>query len=265
MEEYGIEIMHLYIKTPHGRFKDVVEIDSDNLTQFISQESSQAIPDSVTVEEYEEFFAKTLTQAEQVIHFAVSSRCGESYNVAVKAAKGFDHVRVIDSEQVSGGQGLLVVHAAKLAKAGKRVDEICEEIEKVKSQIRLSFLMPAAHIFSQRGRTGTLSAQICEKLQLHPMGEVRQSKVVLGMFWGGTLESTRMKTIRWALRHKRRVKKEIVYIIHAGCSVKELEKVKAETLRCVSFEKVEVLKASFTTACNAGVGTIGLAFFENKR
>ena len=265
LEEYGIELMHLYVKTPYGRFKDVVEIDSDNLTQFISKDRSQAIPDSVTVEEYEEFFAKTLTIAEQVIHFAVSSRCGESYNVAVKAAKGFDHVRVIDSGLVSGGQGLLVVHAAKMAKEGKRVEQICEEIEKVKTSIKLSFLMPSAYIFSQRGRAAAVTAQVCEKLQLHPMGEMRQQKAVLTMLWGGTLESTREKAIRWCLRHRRKVKKEIVYIIHAGCSVKELEKMKEKVLQQVPFEKVEVLKASFTTACNAGVGTIGIAFFENKR
>ena len=265
LEEYGIEIMHLYVKTPYGRFKDVVEIDSDNLTQFVSKDRSRAIPDSVTIEEYEEFFAKTLSLAEQVIHFAVSSRCGESYNVAVKAAKGFDHVRVIDSGQVSGGQGLLVMHAAKMAKEGQRVEKICEEIEKIKSNVRISFIMPSAYIFAQRGRAAALTAQACEKLQLHPMGEMRQNKAVLTMLWGGTLESTRMKAIRWSLRHKRRVKRDIVYIIHAGCSVKELEKVKQEVLQQVAFEKVEILKASFTTACNAGVGTVGIAFFENKR
>ena len=74
-----------------------------------------------------------------------------------------------------------------------------------------------------------------------------------------------MKAVQWTLRHKRRINKEIIYIIHASCSVSELEKVKREVLRVVPFEKVEFLKASFTTACNAGVGTIGLAFFENKK
>ena len=139
LEEYGIEIMYLYVKTPYGRFLDTVEIDSDNLTQFVSKDNSLAVPDSVTVEEYEEFFAKTLTMAEQVIHFAVSSKCGESYNVAVQAAKGFDHVRVIDSGQASGGQGLLVAYAAKLAKEGERVEEICRKVEAIKYDVKLSF------------------------------------------------------------------------------------------------------------------------------
>ena len=264
LEEYGIEIMYLYVKTPNGRFSDTVEIDSDNLTQFISKENSLAVPDSVTIEEYEEFFAKTLTMAEQVIHFAVSSKCGESYNVAIQAAKGFDHVRVIDSGQASGGQGMLVAYAAKLAKEGERVEEICRKVEAMKYDVKLAFLMPAAHIFSQRGRVGVAIAKVCEFLQLHPMGEIKHGKAVITMMLGGTLDSTRMKMVRFSLRHKHKIHRENVYLIHAGCSVKELEKVKKEVLRHIPFERVEVLKASFTTACNVGVGTIGLAFLEDK-
>ena len=152
-----------------------------------------------------------------------------------------------------------------LKRPGAEKEYSAEEIEKAKTNVRLSFLMPSAYIFAQRGRAAVITAQICEKLQLHPMGEVKQNNAVLSVLWGGTLESTRMKAIRWSFRHKRRVNKSILYIIHAGCSVKELENVKNEVFRHVKFEHVEVLKASFTTACNAGVGTLGLAFFENKR
>lgn len=262
MKKYGIELMYLYVKTPFGRFADTREIDSDNLTQFVSEETSLATADSVTVEEYEEFFAETLTSAEQVIHFALSSRCGGSYSVAVKAAKGFDHVRVIDSGQLSGGQGLLVLHAAKLAMEGKKVEEICEEVEKIKPHIRMNFIMPAAHIFSQNGRARTVTARACQLLQLHPLGEVKQGKAVLTGLLGGSIENARVQGIRWSLRHKRRINKDIIYVTHVGCSVKELEKLRSEILHCIPFARVEVQKASFTTACNAGVATIGIAFYE---
>ena len=254
--------MYLYVKTPFGRFADTREIDSGNLTQFVSEESSLATADSVNVEEYEEFFAETLTEAEQVIHFALSSRCGGSYNVAVKAAKGFDHVRVVDTGQISGGQGLIVLHAAKLAMDGNGVEEICEEIEKMKPHIRMQFIMPAAHIFSQNGRARAITARACQLLQLHPMGEVKQGKAALTGLLGGSLENARKQGIHWSLRHKRKIDREIIYITHVACSVKELERIKREILRCVPFAKVEINKASFTTACNAGVGTIGLAFYE---
>ena len=263
LEKYGIEIMYLYVKTPYGRFADTWEIDSDNLTQFVSKETSAATADSVNVEEYEEFFADILTDAERVIHFAVSSRCGGSYKVAVQAAKGFDHVRVIDSGLFSGAQGLLVLHAAKMAMEGKKVEEICEEMEKIKSHIRIKFIMPGAHIFSQNGRARAITAKACQILQLHPMGEVRQGKARLVGLLGGNLENARKQGIRWSLRHKRKVNNSIIYVTHVGCSVKELEKIRREILRWIPFARVEIHKASFTTACNAGVATIGLAYYEN--
>ena len=170
----------------------------------------------------------------------------------------------MDSGQVSGGQGLLVVHAAKMAKEGKRVEDIVKEMDAIKSKVNLTFLMPNANIFSKRGRAKGMMAQICDLLQLHPMGEMKQSKAVISMMWGGTLDNCRAKTIRWSLRHKKKIQQEVVYLIHAGCSVKELEMAKREILQQVSFERVEVLKASFSTACNVGVGTLGLAFLEEK-
>lgn len=263
LEKYGIEIMYLYVKTPFGRFADTREIDSDNLTQFVSKETSSAMADSVTVKEYEEFFANTLIKADQVIHFAVSSQCGGSFNVAVKAARGFDHVKVIDSGLFSGAQGMLVLHAAKMAKEGKKAEEICDEIEKIKPHMQIKFIMPAAHIFSQNGRARAVTAKACQVLQLHPMGEVKQGRARLVGLLGGSLENARRQGIRWNLRHKRKIDHSIIYVTHVGCSVKELEKIKREILRCIPFARVEIQKASFTTACNAGVATIGLAYYEN--
>lgn len=264
LQKYGIEVMYLYIRTPYGRFADTREIDSDNLTQYISEENSEATTAAVTREEYEEFFANMLTKAEQVIHFTLSSRSGKSHAGAVEAAKGFDHVRVMDSGQVSGGQALVVLYAAKLAMEGKNVNEICEEVEKMKSRIRMRFIMPGAHIFSQNGRAKMLTAKICNLFQLHPMGEMKQGKASFVGLLSGSVESSRRKAIRRSLRHKKKIGKEIIYVTHVGCSVRELEKVKREILKCVPFEKVVVQKASFTTACNSGIGTIGFAFFENR-
>ena len=120
LDKYDIKLMYLYIRTPYGRFADTREIDSDSLTQYVSLESSTAYGDSVTVEEFEEFFAEALTQADHVIHVSLSSKCGRSHGVAVAAAKGFDHVNVIDSGQISCGQGLVVLYAAKLVAEGNK-------------------------------------------------------------------------------------------------------------------------------------------------
>ena len=262
LEQYDIEMMYLYIITPQGRFADTKEIDSDSLEQYISSTNSTAYVDSVTVEEYEEFFADILTRAEQVVHISMASNVGISYQIALTAAKGFDHVAVIDSGQISCGQSLITLYAAKLAKEGKTASEICSEVERMKSGVQSRFIFPSADIFFQNERTGALTLMFCRLLQLHPYARMRQNKVVFSMFLGGTMEHAWKQGIYWHLHRKHKVNLSLVIISHVGCSVEQLEWIRKEVLRYVPFERVIVQKASFSVACNSGLGTIGISYYS---
>ena len=260
LEKYDIKLMYLYIKTPHGRFADTREIDSDSLAQYMTADSSSVRADSVTVQEFEEFFAERLTEAEDVIHIAMASGTGRSYQSAVMAAKGFDHVHVIDSGQVSGDMGLVTLMAAKMALSGKNAEEICREVEKEKGNVRACFIMPGAEVFCQSGRTSTLVAGVCKIFHLHPVAHMRQKKVVISTLLGGSLESAWKWGIRWQLRNRRKICRDIVVITHVGCTVKQLDWIVNEVQKCVPFERVVIQKASLTMACNSGVESIGISY-----
>lgn len=257
--------MYLYVKTPYGRFADTREIDSDSLSQYMTADISTAKADSVMIEEYEEFFGEVLTQAEHVIHISLGSRAGVSYQKAVDAARGFEHVRIIDSGQISGGQGIIAIYAARLAMEGKSANEICGEINKVIGLVRTQMIFPGADIFYQNGRTTALAAKLCRVFGLHPMVTMRQKNAVLTGVIGGELENAWKTWIHFRLSDKRRINKEVLFITHVGCSVKQLEWIKAEALKCIPFEKVVIQKASLTNACNCGLGSIGISYLLNRQ
>jgi len=262
LEKYDIKLMYLYIRTPHGRFADTREIDSDSLTQYVSLESSTAYGDSVTVEEFEEFFAEALTQADHVIHVSLSSKCGRSHGVAVAAAKGFDHVNVIDSGQISCGQGLVVLYAAKLATEGRKPEEICKLVNKMKNHVHTRFIMPSADIFYQNGRTSAVAAKLCRILHLHPYAGLVQGKAILRGLYAGSLEKAWKMGIYWIMHRKRKINKDIVFVTHVGCNVKQQEFIKQEISKYVSFDRIIVQKASFTSACNVGMESIGISYYS---
>ncbi len=262
LEKYDIKLMYLYIKTPYGRFADTREIDSDSLAQYVSLENSMAKGDSVTVEEIEDFFAEALTQAEHVIHISLSSKCGRSHSVAVAAAEGFDHVHVIDSGQISCGQGLVVLYAAKLAMEGKTALEICELVNKMKHHVHTRFIMPSADIFYQNGRTSALAAKMCRMLHLHPYAGLIQRKALLKGLLFGNLESAWKQGIRIMMCRKRRINTDIVFVTHVGCSVKQQEWLRKEIAKYVKFDRFIIQKASFTSACNVGMESIGIAYYN---
>ena len=58
------------------------------------------------------------------------------------------------------------------------------------------------------------------------------------------------------------VEDSVVIISYAGCSINEIEMVKKEMGKYVKFKRVIVQKASFSSACTAGVGTIGISYFR---
>lgn len=262
LEKYDIKLMYLYIKTPYGRFADTREIDSDSLAQYMTADNCSVRADSVTVQEFEEFFAQCLTEAEEVIHIAMAAGAGKSYDSAVMAAKCFDHVHVIDSGQLSGGMGLVVLGAAWSAMAGKSVDEICDEVEKIKTKVRTQFIMPGADVFWQSGRTSALVAKLCRSMHLHPVAVMRQSKVILSALLGGNLESAWRWGIRVHMRKRRKISRRIVVITHVGCTVKQLEWIVGEVQKNARFDRVIVQKASLTIACNSGIESVGIAHYE---
>ncbi len=264
LEKYDIQVMYLYIKTDKGRFADTREINSDNLPQFLTDKNCMLYADSVSIEEYEEFFAEALAQAEHVIHISMASSAGKSYGIAVTAAKGFDHVHVIDSGHISGGQGLIVLYAAKLAREGKDISTICKEVENIKQHIVSRFMIPSTRYLRIRGYMKPVPAKVCEALNLHPVMEMRQSRLKLVGVRVGELERTWKGFVANTMRKKRKINTDIVYITHAGCSIKQQEYITSEIEKRISFEKTITHKTSLSNACNAGMGSVGIAYYEKK-
>ena len=262
LEKYDIKTMYLYIKTDRGRFVDTREISSDNLPQYLAEKESILYADSVSVSEYEEFFAEALAKAEHVIHISMAAHAGKSYDVAITAAKGFDHVHVIDSEQISGGQGLVVLYAAKLAAEGKDVNTICREVNEMKSHIVNRFLIPSTRHLQAHGYMKKSTSGFFEAFNLHPIIQMKQSRLTLVGICGGELFSAWKYFIWRSLRKKRKVCREIVYVTHVGCGVKQQEFIRNEIERYIAFDQVVTHKASLSNACNTGMEAVGIAFYE---
>ena len=264
LDRYEIKMMHLYIKTEKGRFADVREIDSDNLAQILMEEESYVRSDGVTVEEYQEFFADMLTRAEDVIHISMAAHVGSVYQVAKQAARGFGHVHVIDSGQISGGQGLVALYAAKMVLEGKNVLEICEAVERSKGRIESTFLMSTSKSLYQNRYTDVTSAKMCDTLNVRPVLTMKQSKLIIIGTRKGKMENAWKRCIRYHLRHRRKIDPEAVVITHVGCSVKQQDMIKEEVLKCMPFKKVYIHKASVSCACNAGLESIGIAYYTKS-
>ena len=261
INKYDIDVMYLYIKTKNGRFSDTKEIDSSNVSQYVSSERQDVKVDSASESEYEEFYSNALTKAENIIHISMAKNAGKSYYIAEKAAKSFEHVHMVDSGHISCGQGLVVMYASWLAKQGFEVNEIIEKVSEIREKIDAEFIVPDIKIFFRNGYSKKAISRIYDVRHLHPVLKTSKSNINLKYGLAGSLEVAWRKFIRKHLRNKKKIDKSIVYIAHAGLTEKELDGIIKEIQKYVQFEKIIINKCSFSSACNTGVMTFGFAFF----
>ena len=208
------------------------------------------------------FFAETLMEADNIIYISMAGGLGHSYEYASEAAKGFAHVHVVDSTHISCGQGLIVLHAAKLANEGASVQEILREIEIVKSKVKASYILQNTHIFYQKGFTDKYTAQICDMFKLHPvLGSFKNKVTVLGVR-AGKLEKVWKRFVSFHLRNSARIDDRVIFVVHAGCSVRQQELLLEEINRNKKFKQVIFTQASSASVCNAGLGSIGFAIYN---
>lgn len=262
LEQMDIKVMYLYIKTNTGRFMDTIEINSDNLEQYTKEDGNFAKADSVSVPEYEEFFAEALTQADEVVHVSMAKYAGKSYHMAVSAAAGFDHVHVIDSGHISSGQGMLVMYAARLAIEGYNTAEICKKVEAMKNNVRTRVFMPSMKEFAANGYTTPFMGKLSEMFRLHSILKMSQSRVAISRITVGDWESCARRFIHSHLRMRRKINKDIVFVTYVGCNVKEQEVIREEIQKRVGFRRIIMRRSSFSCACNCGLGTVAVAYYR---
>lgn len=262
IEKYDIRLIDLYIKTEYGRFRDNKEIDIQNLSKYLSDENATAYSLAPTVEDYERFFAEALIEADEVIYLSMAKDTAHCYENAVAAAKCFDHVHVVDTGHISSGQGVVVLHAAKLASEGVPVARILEEVDQVKTRVRDTFLLPSAKIFYQKGFTNKVTAKICDTFKLYPILGIINSKITILGVRAGKLERVWKKYIRLHLRNVSHIDDSIIFVVHAGCSVRQQELLMEEINRNLHFKQVIFTQASSASTCNAGMGSIGFSIYR---
>lgn len=264
MNIYGIKAMYLYIRTKSGRFADTKEISSDSLAQYVSSEKTRAYSDSVSVEEYTRFFADILNDAKQVLHISLGANSGKSYGVALEAATKFEHVTVLDSGNISCGEGLLVLCAAKMAQEGAGKEEIIEMLEKKKKHLFNAFVAPSAKVFYQSGYTDAFRASVCHALRLHPLLTMKKSRIQLAGFFPGSLEKSWSTFIRHSLMKRKHIDTDIICISYVALSQAQQEFIRREILKRVPFKNVVMQRASFSNAINVGLYTFGIAFLYKE-
>jgi DegV family protein with EDD domain len=169
-------------------------------------------------------------------------------------------LRVVDSNNVSLGLGMLALFAARMARRGVEPDAIVERLEAMRERLHVLFLVDTLEYLARGGRIGKARALVGNILGIKPiLGVVDGEVTAVDKVRGGRAAHPRLiELFKQRVDPKRPV---VVGIAHAKAPVW------ADRLRDLiekSFQVSEIFIAEMgpVVATNAGPGTVGAALFQ---
>jgi len=130
-------------------------------------------------------FQQTFLEAHEagssgVVCATISSGLSATYQSACTAAEAVSDriaVRVVDTQSVTGGQGLLALAAADMASSGVALDDIAAALEEMKDRTHVYGVVDSLDYLRRGGRIGGAAKLVGSLLSIKPVIEVRDGVV----------------------------------------------------------------------------------------
>ena len=158
LKEYNIAITPLTVIKAGTGYIDGVTITPAEIFAHVAAGGDLCSTSAVSVGEYQEHFTKYAGEYDGVVHICISSDFSSTYRHACIAAEDFENVRVVDSRNLSTGQGLVVLKACELAKTAASLDELKRELDDFTSRVEASFLVDRLDYLVRGGRCSSAAA-----------------------------------------------------------------------------------------------------------
>ena len=259
-----LTVLPLSITFGDTTYADGVDLTNDRFFELLIESDELPKTSQATPYAYAQIFERVRAAGDEAVVITLSSGLSGTYQSAVTAAADYPEVHVVDSKNVTIGQGILVQYALRLADEGRGAAEIASMVESARERLVLLALLDTLEYLRRGGRIPKSVGAIGELLSIKPVIGVRDGEVVM-------LGKARGSKNGRNLLHQEVEKNGIdftmpVLIGYSGLSDKLLRKY-LEDNRVIWEDKVAeedlpITSVGATVGTHVGPNAIALAFFH---
>lgn len=213
--------------------------------------------------ELSEYFEELSLQYEAVIMITIGSGFSSCYQNAVIAASEFSNVYIVDSKNLSSGQGIIVMEAAKMAEQGVSPEKICMRLESAASRVNASFILDRLDYMRKGGRCSSVAALGANLMHLKPCIEVSGGIMRVGKKYRGSLEKVMYQYTKDRISVPGNISDGRVYIVYPSAKREAVDAARQVLTEDKRFTDIQETFAGCTVACHCGPNTIGVMFLED--
>jgi DegV family protein with EDD domain len=173
IQQYNIKIIPVGLVIDKKLYLDN-ELTNDEFWKLFDGTRQPVTTNAVNPADFEEVFLKIAEHTQNICCILVSGKLSATYSAAVSAKEAIKpknpalNIEVIDSQTAAGGEGFMVLEAARAAEAGKSMPEIMGIIHNMIPRVKLMCTLSTLKYLIRSGRAPK-SAYIGNWLQIKPI------------------------------------------------------------------------------------------------
>ncbi len=265
LEELGIHVVPLRIHFGQRSYLDKAGMSSVDFLAELVRNPIHPTTSQPPHGDFRRHFEFLATHFSAVVSINVSARLSGTFGSAMTASQRIqpvDRVTVIDTLNISVGQGLLVMDAAQCAVRGMDRDSIVARLQAAIPRVHSYALAGSLHYGVRGGRIRPAIKTIAESLSLTPIlatfpdGRVSARSALFGR------SALAQRFATWVARRMDRERSYHIGIGHAAAEDQANEVLKALRLQR-RIESSFVMPIGSTLAAHAGPGTVVVGVQES--
>ena len=260
LEKYNITLTPLSVVKNDEFFKDGVTITPAEIFDHVAQGGALCSTSAVSVGEYQDFFEAYSKEYDGILQITIGSGFSACYQNACLAAADYDNVRVIDSYNITVGQGVLALKAWELAQTATDLDSLARNVQEFAHKVEASFVVDKLDYLVKGGRCSSAAALGANLLNLKPCIEVQDNKMTVVKKYRGNFEKCLTNYVKDRLEGRDDIDNGSIFLVKTIVPDASYIAVQNAVAEFGNFEQVLESVAGCTISCHCGPGTLGIIF-----
>ncbi len=258
-----IDVFPLSIIMGEKSLLDGIEIKPEDIYRHVSAGGEITTTSAINVLDYLGYFGKLSPVYDAVIHVNIGSDFSSCHQNAVIAAENFSNVFAVDSKNLSSGQGLVALEAARLASEGLSAKEIITALESFIPRVDASFLLSQLDYLAKGGRCSSVAALGANLLRLKASIEVEGGAMRVWKKYRGAYEKTLMEFVRDRLGQYPAEPGRFL-VVHTACPPETVQSVCREVEAITGQAPFATPTAGCTICSHCGPCTLGIMYIRKQ-
>ena len=263
VEKYNIGITPLYIIKDEKQYKDRLEINVNDIFDYVDSGKGITRSNAINISEYQEYFAQWLKENDAIIHINISNHFSACNQSAKIAAEEFDNVYVVDSQNLSTGSGHVVLDAAIMVQSGMAPQEIVNKLEELIPKVEASFVIGTLKYLHLGGRCSGVAALGANLLKLNPCIEVIDGKMDVGKKYRGAFDKIILQYVDDRLSNRDDIDTKRIFVTYPPTVSAELISKIVEKIKSIKeFHEIICCEAGCVISNHCGPICVGILFYR---